>query len=86
MAARKVGKLSGHAEYIITHTVETLSEKSGGEGFVGKLQGNDRKGIEYTLYDNGLSSHKVKKKHADNTDGLRRELVSIIYVSIKRSI
>ncbi|CAF3251418.1 unnamed protein product [Rotaria socialis] len=79
LAARKVPKISSLAEYLITTDIETLSEKSGGNGCVGKLRENNLKGTAYTLYDNGKSPNKVKKSNANKKHGLRRELISVFY-------
>ncbi|CAF2886639.1 unnamed protein product [Rotaria sp. Silwood2] len=79
LSARKVAKVNQQAEYIITTKIETLHEKSGGDGFVGRLQETNMKGTEYTLYDNGISPKKYKKLHSNDKNGLRRELISIIY-------
>jgi hypothetical protein len=69
---------------MITTDVETLSEKSGGEGYAGKLRGNNLSGTEYTLYDNGFNPKKSPHKHANIKQNPRCELAGIVYVS-KRS-
>ncbi|CAF1511897.1 unnamed protein product [Rotaria sordida] len=79
LSARKVAKVNQQSEYVITTEIETLHEKSGGNGYVGKLRENNLKGTEYTLYDNGTSPNKKKKSHSDDKNSLRRELISIIY-------
>ncbi len=82
LAARKVAKVNRSSEYLITTSVESLSEKSCGEGYAGKLRGNNLSGTEYTLYDNGLSPNKSSHKHSNNKESFRRELAGIVYVSI----
>ncbi|CAF3599638.1 unnamed protein product [Rotaria sp. Silwood1] len=79
LAARKVPKVNQQSQYIITTQIETLHEKSGGDGYVGRLQETNMKGTEYTLYDDGMSPSKYKKSHSNDKNGLRRELISIIY-------
>ncbi|CAF1068184.1 unnamed protein product [Adineta ricciae] len=80
LAARKVAKVKRQSEYLITTDVATLSEKSAGEDYVGKLRGNNVTGTEYTLYDHGLSPNKVPNGKISNTrEGLRRELLAIVY-------
>lgn len=83
MAARKVARLDRQSEYVISTNIETLSEKSGGDGFIGKLRENNVTGTEYTLYDNGKSPHKHKPKNSNCKVGLRRELAGVVYVSRK---
>jgi len=78
-----VAKVGRQNEYLITTNIETLSEKTGGDGCVGKLQESDSEGPAYTLYDNGKHPDKYCNKHSNNRNGLRRELAGIIYVSIK---
>ncbi len=81
MAARKVAKVNRQSEYLITTNIETLSEKSGGDGYMGKLRGNNLSGTEYILYDNGLSPNKSSnKKHSIDRENFRRELAAIVYV------
>lgn len=79
LAARKVAKVKRQSEYLITTNVETLSEKAGGDGFIGRLRGNNLVGTEYTLFDNGLSPKKSSSKHSKNGEVLRRELAAIAY-------
>lgn len=74
-------KIRGVSEYLISTNVETLSEKSGGDGYVGKLQESHGKGTAYTLYDDGVSPKKLKKSKTICQDNVRNELASIIYVS-----
>lgn len=82
LAARKVAKVNRQSEYLITTNIETLSEKSGGDGYMGKLRGNNLSGTEYILYDNGLSPNKSSnKKHSIDRENFRRELAAIVYVS-----
>jgi hypothetical protein len=81
MAARKVARLDRQSEYVITTSIETLSDKSGGPGYVGKLRESNVTGTEYTLYDSGKSPHKPGHKNINCTNELRRELAGIIYVS-----
>ena len=77
-----MGRANRQAEYTITTSIEELSAKSGGDGYVGKLRGLNLAGTEYTLYDDGRSPNKSKsKKHQSAADRLRRELIAIIYVS-----
>lgn len=82
LSARRVMKMNRRAEYFISTNIETLSEKSGGDGCVGILREMNMKSTEYTLYDNGMSPNKFKKSHSASKSELRRELISIIYVSI----
>jgi hypothetical protein len=70
---------------LITTDIETLSEKSGGNGFVGKLRSNNLTGAEYTLYDSGKSPNKYGYKRIHSKCGLRRELAAIIYVNMKKN-
>ncbi|UJR15895.1 hypothetical protein I4U23_002819 [Adineta vaga] len=80
LAARKVAKVKRQSEYLITTNVATLSEKSGGDDYVGKLRGNNVSGTEYTLYDHGLSPNKAPNlRQMNNYEGLRRELAGIVY-------
>ncbi|CAF1517099.1 unnamed protein product, partial [Adineta steineri] len=80
LAARKVTKVKRQPEFVITTNVTTLSEKSGGDGYVGKLRGINLSGTEYILYDNGLSPNKISNTaQLNNRESLRRELVGIIY-------
>ncbi|CAF1474091.1 unnamed protein product [Adineta steineri] len=80
LAARKVTKVKRQPEFLITTNVTTLSEKSGGDGYVGKLRGINLSGTEYILYDNGLSPNKISNTaQLNNRESLRRELVGIIY-------
>lgn len=81
MAARKVPKLNGQSKYIITTTVEHLSDKWGGIGYAGKLQCTNILGTEYILYDSGVNSHKHKGKDEPNRVIVRRELAAILYVN-----
>lgn len=80
LAAKKVPKINRTTKYVITTNIETLSEKSNGDGYVGKLRGNNLTGTEYTLYDNGIDPDKFKSSVEGDRTGLRRELTSIIYV------
>jgi len=80
LAARKVAKVNRQSEYLLTTNVETLSEKTGGDGFIGRLRGNNLVGTEYILFDNGLSPKKSSSKHRINQESLRRELAAIVYV------
>ena len=82
MAARKVPKVNRQTKYLITTDIETLWDKAGGEGYVGKLRGNNLLGTEYTLYDNGTDPSKFKSSLPNDRTGLRRELAAVIYVSI----
>lgn len=84
LAARKVAKINRQSEYIITTNIETLNEKSGGDGFAGRLRANGVTGIEYTLYDNGKSPNKYRYKSIHSKHGLRRELAAIVYVSANK--
>jgi hypothetical protein len=87
LAARKVAKVNRQSEYLITTNIETLSEKSGGDGYMGKLRGNNLSGTEYILYDNGLSPNKSSnKKHSTDRENFRRELAAIVYVSREKKI
>ncbi|CAF1471321.1 unnamed protein product [Adineta steineri] len=81
LAARKVAKVNRQNEYVISTNIETLSNKSGGDGCVGKLRECHLTGGQYTLYDNGLSAHKLRNKHPETQKTLRRELAGIIYNS-----
>lgn len=82
LAARKVAKINRQSEFLITTNIETLSDKSGGDGFVGRLCEQNLAGTEYVLYDHGMSPKKSSHKHANNRDNLRRELAAVIYVNI----
>ncbi len=78
-----MAKVNRQSEYLITTNIETLSDKSGGDGYVGKLRGINLTGTEYILYDHGLSPNKsTHSKHSTNREQLRRELAAIIYVSL----
>ena len=79
-----MAKLKKQSEYIITTNIETLSEKSGGEGFAGRLRANGMTSTEYTLYDNGKSPNKYGYKPEHAKYGLRKELAAIIYVRIRK--
>ncbi|CAF3828960.1 unnamed protein product, partial [Adineta steineri] len=80
LAAQKQSIVTSHPEFVITTNVATLSEKSDGDGYVGKLCGINLSGTEYILYDNGLSPNKISKTtQLNNRESLRRELVGIIY-------
>ncbi|UJR30699.1 hypothetical protein I4U23_018219 [Adineta vaga] len=81
MAARKVVRLDRQTEYVISTNIETISDKAGGDGYVGKLRESNLTGTEYTLYDNGKSSKKCKTNDSNCKDGLRRELAGIVYNS-----
>lgn len=83
LVARKVAKLKQQSEYIITTNIETLSDKSGGDGFAGRLRANGITATEYTLYDNGKSPNKYGYKPTHAKHGLRKELAGIIYVRIE---
>lgn len=83
LAARKVPKANRQTKYVISTDVETLSAKSGGDGAVGKLRGNNLLGTEYTLYDNGVEPKKFKSSLPNDRTGLRRELAAIVYVRMK---
>ena len=81
LAARKVPKLNRQAEYLMTTDLSTFSEPSGGDGYAGKLRGKNRKGTEFTLYDDGISPKKNDQKHSKADRQLRSELAAIVYVS-----
>jgi hypothetical protein len=82
MAARRVGKINGQAEYNITLNSEAFSSKNYDDGYIGKLRGNNLTGTEYTLYDHGSSPNKnSNRKYAQDKTVYRRELAVIIYVS-----
>lgn len=79
-----MAKLNRQSEYLIATNIETLSEKSGGDGYVGKLRANGITNTEYTLYDSGKSPNKYAYKQSHCKTGLRRELAAIIYVRLSR--
>ena len=81
--AQKLAKVSRQSEYIISAHVETLSEKTEGDGYVGKLRETNLMGTEYALYDTGISPKKYKTSNPKAKNGLRRELAAIIYVREK---
>ena len=66
---------------MITTNIETLSEKSGGDGYIGRLRELNIAGTEYVLYDHGISPKKSSHKHGNNRENLRRELAAVIYVN-----
>ena len=81
LAARRIAKVNRLAEYNITTNVESISRSAHGDGYVGKLRGNNLSGTQYTLYDNGISPNKISKsKRGENQENLRRELAAIVYV------
>ena len=86
LVARKLAKINRQSEYIITTKIETLSEKLGGDGYVGKIRESNMKGTAFTLYDDGITPDKFKKIQSNSKDGLRRELMSVIYVSMRKCI
>ena len=83
LAARRVTTPNRTAEYVISTNIETLSKGSRGDGYVGKLRGNNIKSTEYTLYSNGLSPNKHSHiKSGPEKEKLRKELATIVYVNL----